>query len=70
MTYFMTKRSHFRNLPAALPNFKTWYGKDFTDISVIMANKKDKFYVCIIWITKSYNTLKSHKKHAHMELIF
>ena len=35
-----------------------------------MPKEKDKFYVYIIWITKSYNTLKSHKKHAHTELIF
>ena len=35
-----------------------------------MPKKKDKCYVYILWITKSYNTLKSHKKRAHTELIF
>ena len=35
-----------------------------------MAKKKDKFYVYNLWITKIYDTLKSHKKYAHTELIF
>ena len=35
-----------------------------------MPKKKDKFYIYKLRITKSYNTLKSHKKHAHAELIF
>ena len=51
----------------------TWYVKDFTfctDIPFIMPKKKDKFYIYILWITKSYNTLKSYKKHAHTKLIF
>ena len=35
----------------------------------IMPKKKDKFYICILWITNRYNTIKSHKKNAHSELI-
>ena len=35
-----------------------------------MPKKKDKFYIYILWIIKSYNTLKSRKKHAYTELIF
>ena len=35
-----------------------------------MPKKNGKFYVYILWGTKSYHTLKSHKKHAHTELIF
>ena len=35
-----------------------------------MPKKKDEFYICILRITKSYNTLKSHKKHAYTELKF
>ena len=29
-----------------------------------MIKNKDKFCMYILWITKSYNALKSHKKHA------
>ena len=25
----------------------------------------DKSYICILWITNGYNTIKSHKKDAH-----
>ena len=32
--------------------------------------KKDKSYIYILRITQRYNTLKSHKKYAHTELIF
>ena len=35
-----------------------------------MPKKKDEFYIYILWITKSYNTSKSHKKHAHTERVF
>ena len=34
-----------------------------------MPKKKGKFYIYILWITNSYNTLKSHKKHARTGLI-
>ena len=34
-----------------------------------MPKKKDKFYICILWITNRYNTVKSHKKDAHRGLI-
>ena len=44
----------------------SFFGKD---IPVIMPNKKDKFYICILLITNRYNTLKSHKKDAHTGLI-
>ena len=67
------KRDHFCNLSAALLNSWTWYGKDFTfstDIPVFMPKKKDRFYVYIIWITKSYNTLKSHKNTLTRNLFF
>ena len=43
-----------------------FFGKD---IPVIMPKKKDKFYICILWITNRYNTLKPHKKDAHTGLI-
>ena len=33
-----------------------------------MPKKKGKFYICILWIIDSYNTLKSHKKDAHTRL--
>ena len=57
-------------------NSQTWYVKKmflhhfhvFTDIPAILPQKKEKFYIYILWITKSYNTLKSHKKHAHAGL--
>ena len=39
------------------------------NIPVIMPKKKDKFYICILWITNRYKTLKSHKKDAHTGLI-
>ena len=31
-----------------------------------MPKNKDKFYIYILWVTKSYNILKPHKEHAHM----
>ena len=34
-----------------------------------MPKKKDKFYIYILWINNSYNTLKLHKKHTHTGLI-
>ena len=34
-----------------------------------MLKKKNKFYIHILWIIKSYNILKAHKKHAHTGLI-
>ena len=34
-----------------------------------MPKKKYKFYVHILWITKSDNTLKSNERHADTELI-
>ena len=34
-----------------------------------MPKEKDKSYIYIWWITKSYNTLKLHKEHAHTGLI-
>ena len=40
-----------------------------TNIPAIMPKKKDEFYIYILWITKSYNTLKLHGKHAHIGLI-
>ena len=70
----MLKRSHFHNPPAALLNITPKPDmlkiSLFADILVIMLKKKDKFYVYILWITKSYTTLKSHKKHTHREVIF
>ena len=44
----------------------SFFGKD---IPVIMPKKKDKFYICILWITDRYDTIKSHKKDAHTTLI-
>ena len=40
-----------------------------TDNPVIMSKKKDNFYIYISLITKSFNTLKSRKKHPHTGLI-
>ena len=41
-----------------------------TDIPVIMIKKnKDKFYIYILSIIKSCNTLKWHKQHAQTGLI-
>ena len=34
-----------------------------------MPKKKDKFYICILWIISGYNTIKSHKKDALTGLI-
>ena len=39
------------------------------DIPVIMSKKKNKNYIYFLWMIKSYNTLKSHKKQAHTELL-
>ena len=40
-----------------------------TDNPAIMSKKKDNFYIYILLIAKSFNTLKSHKKHPHTGLI-
>ena len=69
----MAKRSLFCNLHAALLNIT--FKPDILNISLfpqifVMPKEKDKFYIYILQITKSYNTLKLHKKNAHTELIF
>ena len=38
-------------------------------IPVIIPKEKDQFHIYILRITKSYNALKSHKKHAHTGII-
>ena len=69
MVHFMAKWSHFKKLPAAFLNLtpkpdilKITLG---TNIQTIMPKNKDKFYIYNLWITKSYDILKSHKEHAH-----
>ena len=69
----MAKRSLFCNLHAALLNIT--FKPDILNISLfpqifVMTKEKDKFYIYSLQITKSYNTLKLHKKNAHTELIF
>ena len=73
MADFIAKWSIFCSLHAALLNIT--FKPDILNISLfpqilIMPKEKDKFYIYILQITKSYNTLKLHKKHAHTELIF
>ena len=69
----MAKKSHFCNFHAALLNIT--FKPDILNISLfpqifVVPKEKDKFYIYILQITKSYNTLKLHKKNAHTELIF
>ena len=61
--------SFFYNLPTAFLNITPKH--DMLQVSFVakafqsLCLKKDKFYICILWITNKYNTLKSHKKDAH-----
>ena len=67
MVHFIAKRSL---LTALLNTTSMLEISFFAQIFQSLSLKKDKFYVYILWITKSYKTLKSHKKQAHAKLIF
>ena len=68
----MTKINHFNNLTAAFLNITPKpYVTNFifgTDIPVILPKKKNKFYICILWITNSFSILKSDKKVVTCDL--